>query len=119
MKHLKLFEGAARRRYSEEESARFRKITEFCEEYVADIVDDCASKSILTTSYTRPARRGYEWIFIIKSYYPIKIEQLCDRMSAEFEIINWWIESSGTSSPTSQLERKTTLTIQLDPKSQI
>jgi hypothetical protein len=37
-------------------------------------------------------------------------------MSNEFEVINWWIESSGTSSLTSQTENKTIVTIQLDPK---
>jgi hypothetical protein len=116
MKHIKLFEGAAKRKYSDKEVNNFKKVTEFCEEYVADIMDDCKSRSIIVTSYTRPARKGYEWTLLIKSYYPVKIEQLCKRMSNEFEVINWCMESSGTSSLTSQTENKTIVTIQLDPK---
>jgi len=116
MKHIKLFEGSAKRKYSDKEVNNFKKVTEFCEEYVADIMDDCKSRSIIVTSYTRPARKGYEWTLLIKSYYPVKIEQLCKRMSNEFEVINWWMESSGTSSLTSQTENKTIVTIQLDPK---
>jgi hypothetical protein len=48
MKHLKLFE--AKVKYSGKEVNNFKKITEFCEEYVADIIDDCKSRSIITSA---------------------------------------------------------------------
>lgn len=116
MKHLKLFEGAARRRYSDLEIKSFKKITEYCEEYVQDILDECSRKNIVVTSYTRPDRKGYEWCLIIKSYYPIQIENLIRKMSLEFEVGNWYIQSSGTSSMTSQTENVTKLTLSLVPK---
>lgn len=116
MKHLRLFEGAAPRRYSDLEIRSFKKITEYCEEYVQDILDECSRKNIIATSYTRPDRKGYEWCLIIKSYYPVQIENLIRKMSLEFEVKNWWIESSGTSSMTSQTENVTKLTLSLVPK---
>lgn len=57
-----------------------------------------------------------EWCLIIKSYYPIQIENLIRKMSVEFEFKNWWIESSGTSSMTSETENVTKLTLSLVPK---
>lgn len=117
MKHLKLFEGkAAPRRYSDLEIKSFKKITEYCEEYVQDILDECSRKNIVVTSYTRPDRKGYEWCLIIKSYYPIQIENLIRKMSVEFEVGNWYIQSSGTSSMTSQMPNATQLTLSLVPK---
>lgn len=116
MKHLKLFESAAPRRYTGPEIAISKKITEYCEEYVTDILDECRSKDIPTSSYTRPSGKYFQWILTIGVYYPFKIENLINKLSHEFEVKDWWIQSSGTSRTTSETPNKTQLTLLLSPK---
>ena len=67
----------ARRRITDENS---KKITEYCEEYVTDILDDCREKNILVTSSTMSSGLNYEWELVIKGYYPINIDSLIKRM---------------------------------------
>lgn len=106
--------------YAQKENSK--KITEYCEEYVTDILDDCKLKNISVTSSTIPSGLNYEWCLIIKDYYPIKIDSLIKRISLEFEVKNWWIESSGTSSPVhygadgTKIPNSTKLTLSLFPK---
>lgn len=116
MKHLKLFEEGYRKKYSESDIILSNKITEYCEDYVQDILDECRRKEIMFTSNTWPTGKLFEWVLTIEAYYPIDIEYLIRKMDFEFEVNNWWIKSSGTSSKFSELERKTKLTISLSPK---
>ena len=109
-------EGPAPRIITDDQKENSKKITEYCEEYVTDILDDCREKNILVTSSTIPSGKNYEWSLIIKGYYPIKIDSLIKRISLEFEVKNWWIESSGTSSPMSKIPNATKLTLSLYPK---
>lgn len=116
MRHLKLFEGAAPRRYTGDEIAISKKITEYCEEYVIDILDECRSKNITTSSYAIPSGKYFQWVLTIESYYPFKMENLINKLSHEFEVKDWWIQSYGTSRATSETPNKTQITLLLSPK---
>lgn len=120
MKYLKLFEEApARRKVSNQQIEISKKVTEYCEDYIQDIIDECNKKDITIKSFTRALNKSFEWVLIIRAYYPIHIDNLLKRLSIDFEINNWWIESSDTSSKFSEMEKKTELTINLNPKSEL
>ena len=112
-----IVESVAKRKYSDIQIQNSKKITEYCEEYVLDILDDCMKRGIRVSSYTIPSGNDkFEWNLTINEYYPINIDNLIKKLSLEFEVNNWWIESSGTSSPLSKLEKKTKLTLSIIPK---